>query len=141
FSSPHLVKSRPISDSPHEVIMKLNAIRHFNFIQDDIPFEKKSGMLFGRLSIYQDIRKRFFTQHFDNPLCDIGDVGTRQESPCRKSKVSIAHPLKYNYTLALEGNDVATNLKWIMSSNSIAIMPMPQYETCFMEGRLVPRVH
>src|SRR5690606_11186562 len=42
---------------------------------------------------------------------------------------------------ALEGNDVATNLKWIMSSNSIAVMPLPKYETWFMEGRLVPDYH
>ncbi|RYZ99434.1 MAG: lipopolysaccharide biosynthesis protein, partial [Sphingobacteriaceae bacterium] len=30
---------------------------------------------------------------------------------------------------------------WILSSNSIAVMPKPKYETWFMEGRLVPNVH
>lgn len=43
--------------------------------------------------------------------------------------------------MALEGNDVASNLKWIMSSNSIAVMPKPTCETWFMEGSLVPNVH
>ena len=36
---------------------------------------------------------------------------------------------------------MATNLKWIMSSNSVAVMPRPTYETWFMEGRLVPDYH
>jgi hypothetical protein len=36
---------------------------------------------------------------------------------------------------------VASNLKWVMSSQSIAVMPKPKYETWFMEGLLVADVH
>ena len=36
---------------------------------------------------------------------------------------------------------MATNLKWIMSSNSIAVMPRPTFETWFMEGKLIPDFH
>lgn len=43
--------------------------------------------------------------------------------------------------MALEGNDVASNLKWVMSSNSIAVMPRPKYETWYMEGKLIPNYH
>ena len=43
--------------------------------------------------------------------------------------------------MAIEGNDVASNLKWIMSSQSIAVMPRPKYETWFMEGTLIPNHH
>ncbi|MBT0880061.1 glycosyl transferase family 90 [Campylobacter sp. 2018MI27] len=43
--------------------------------------------------------------------------------------------------ISLEGWDVATNLKWIMSSNSIAITPRLKYETWFMEGKLIPNEH
>jgi hypothetical protein len=43
--------------------------------------------------------------------------------------------------MALEGNDVASNLKWVMSSNSIAVMPRPTCETWFMEGKLIPNYH
>jgi hypothetical protein len=43
--------------------------------------------------------------------------------------------------MALEGNDVASNLKWVMSSNSIAVMPRPTCETWFMEGTLIPNYH
>lgn len=49
--------------------------------------------------------------------------------------------LKYKFILCLEGNDVASNLKWVMSSNSIAVMPKPKYETWFMEGKLKGNVH
>jgi hypothetical protein len=141
FSKPHIVKSRPINGSKNEVVLKLNSIRHFNFIKDDRLFHEKENLLFGRLAVYQDIRKRFFEQYFNHQLCDLGDVGKRKESRWLKPKVDIAYHLKYKFILALEGNDVATNLKWIMSSNSIAVMPKPRYETWFMEGRLIPDVH
>jgi hypothetical protein len=36
---------------------------------------------------------------------------------------------------------VASNLKWVMSSNSLAVMPPPSCETWFMEGLLEPDVH
>ena len=43
--------------------------------------------------------------------------------------------------MAIEGMDVASNLKWVMSSNSIAVMPRPRFETWFMEGTLLPNYH
>lgn len=49
--------------------------------------------------------------------------------------------LKYRYIMALEGVDVVSNLKWVMSSNCIAVMPKPTYETWFMEGSLIPDYH
>ena len=55
--------------------------------------------------------------------------------------MSIKEQLKYKFVLSLEGNDVATNLKWIMSSNSVCIMPRPKYETWFKEGTLIPNYH
>lgn len=51
------------------------------------------------------------------------------------------HHLRYRYILTIEGNDVATNLKWVMSTNSLPVMPRPTYETWFMEGTLVPNYH
>lgn len=48
----------------------------------------------------------------------------------------LAGQLRYKFILSLEGNDVATNLKWIMASNSVCMMRRPRYETWFMEGRL-----
>lgn len=50
--------------------------------------------------------------------------------------MTIAQQLGYKFILAIEGNDVSSNLKWIMNSRSVAMMPEPEYETWFMEGRL-----
>ena len=41
FSKPTIVKSRPINDSTNSVLMKLNEVRHFYFLQDKINFHKK----------------------------------------------------------------------------------------------------
>ena len=46
----------------------------------------------------------------------------------------IRSPLKkHKFILCIEGNDVASNLKWVMSSNSVAVMPKPKFESWFME--------
>jgi hypothetical protein len=138
---PAVVKSRPIGDdNQHSIIMKLNAVRHFNFIEDHVPFQAKMDTLFGRMAATQAHRKAFYSRHFRNPKCDLGDVsGANPE--WLTPKVSIAKHLHYKFILALEGNDVATNLKWIMSSNSIAVMPKPKFETWFMEGKLIGGKH
>ena len=44
--------------------------------------------------------------------------------------------MAYKYIISIEGNDVAANLKWILASNSLCLMPDSVYETWFMEGRL-----
>lgn len=79
--------------------------------------------------------------YFNHPLCDLGDVKKREKSEWYKQPISITKHLAYKFVLSLEGNDVATHLKWIMSSNSIAVMPTPKFETWFMEGRLEADVH
>ncbi len=55
--------------------------------------------------------------------------------------MTIKEQLEYKFILAIEGYDVASNLKWVMSSNSIAVMPRPTCETWFMEGTLIPNYH
>lgn len=54
---------------------------------------------------------------------------------------TIREHLDYKFIMAIEGNDVASNLKWVMSSNSLAVMPRPTCETWFMEGTLIPDYH
>ncbi len=135
---PTIVKSRPIAgDNANSVLLNLDKSRHFNFIKDDIPFHKKANMLVGRSGFSQPHRARFFNIYKDHPMCDLKKAARSSDS----NYLSIARHLQYKFILALEGYDVATNLKWIMSSNSIAVMPLPKYETWFMEGRLIPDYH
>ena len=49
--------------------------------------------------------------------------------------------LKYKFLLSLEGNDVATNLKWILLSNSVVLMAKPTKCSWFMEDMLIPFTH
>ena len=49
--------------------------------------------------------------------------------------------MAYRYIVSVEGNDVATNLKWAMASNSVVMMPRPRVETFFAEGSLKEYVH
>ena len=140
---PAIVKSRPIAgDNNNAVLLNLDKIRHFNFIRDDLPFRTKKDRLIGRFAAYQQHRKRFFELYFGHQLCDLGSVVMDNDHPQWYSKpISIQQHLDYKFILSLEGNDVATNLKWIMSSNSVAVMPLPKYETWFMEGKLIPDFH
>ena len=88
-------------------------------------------------------RIAFMKKMFGHPLCNLGDVSRDNAGyeQWRTEKMTIAQHLDYKFIFAIEGNDVASNLKWVMSSNSVAVMPRPTCETWFMEGRLVPNVH
>ncbi len=145
FEQPTLVKTRPISEpNQGNILLRFNAIRHFHFVEDRIPYEKKKNILFGRghLSRQKPDRLAFYEKHFDHPLCDLGQInkGTTHDQ-WYKPKVSIGYHLEHKFVLCLEGVDVASNLKWVMSSNSIALMPVPKRESWFMEGELVAGKH
>lgn len=58
-----------------------------------------------------------------------------------KERMSIEEQLQYKFIVSLEGNDVATNLKWILHSNSVPIMKKPKCESWLMEGLLKPYKH
>lgn len=141
--TPSIQKSRPIEgDNTNAVILKLDRKRHFFFIKDFKKFSDKKDMLIGRAHISQPHRMKFMEMYFNNSLCDLGQVNTNSGNlEWLKPRISIAAHLDYKFILSLEGNDVATNLKWIMSSNSIAVMPKPKYETWYMEGTLKPDFH
>ncbi|MCG5031593.1 glycosyltransferase [Mesosutterella sp. OilRF-GAM-744-9] len=143
---PSICKSRPIDgDNANCVLLNLNKIRHFVFLKDHIPFEQKSDLAIFRGACFQPQRKRFMEMYFGRPFIDCGDTRRRDkvtENPeWHKPLITLYDHLKYKFILCIEGNDVATNLKWTMSSNSVAVMPRPRYETWFMEGRLIPNYH
>ncbi|RDU61023.1 lipopolysaccharide core biosynthesis protein LpsA [Helicobacter marmotae] len=154
---PSITKSRPIKaqmslDSAgggdkdisyaNSTLLNLEKVRHFTFIKDPYSFEEKQNLLFYRGGIYQPHRVKFFERYFNHPLCDLGHTGSKSvHKEWQKPKIGIAKHLPYKFLLSLEGNDVASNLKWVMSSNSLPIMPEPKFETWFMEGKLIANVH
>ncbi len=145
--TPALVKSRPIvpdDTNANAVLLKLNKVRHFVFADDPVPFARKSDTLLFRGNVYveQPHRVLFFEKHFGSPSIDAGDTSKRPfRSGWAAPRMTLEEQLRYKFILSLEGNDVASNLKWVFSSNSIAVMPRPRFETWFEEGLLVPGVH
>ena len=144
--NPSLVKSRPISDNnANSIILKWNKLRHFMFIKNEKKqYSQKKNMLVFRGKVH-DItphRALFLEKYIDHPMCDIGKVNNKLINPeWNANRMTIDEQLEYKFILCLEGIDVASNLKWVMSSNSLAVMPKPKFETWFMEGLLIPDHH
>lgn len=137
-----VVKSRPISTyNTNSILLNLNKLRHFTFIRDNKSFESKKNMLIGRAVVKVPHRIRFYELYFNHPMCDLGQVNTDRNTHWVKNFLTIDEHLDYKFILCIEGYDVASNLKWVMSSNSLAVMPKPKFETWFMEGTLIPNYH
>lgn len=142
---PAIVKSRLLKDdNEYSVVLKLDKLRHFLFVNDPVPYAKKSNKAIFRGKIrLSRIREKFLQMYFGSSICDCGVVGRNEGYPeeWMSPKKTIREHLEYKFIMALEGNDVASNLKWVMSSNSIAVMTRPTCETWFMEGKLIPDYH
>ena len=139
---PTIVKSRPIhGNNENAILLNLDKLRHFNFIKDEIHFEDKKDMLVGRGVVKREHRIRFYEMYFNHPMCNLGQINRNKNPQWIREFLTIKEHLEYKFILCLEGNDVATNLKWVMSSNSLAVMPKPKFETWFMEGTLVGNKH
>ncbi len=142
---PSIVKSRPLAnDVSNSTLLKMDKVRHFIFVDDPLPWEEKKPIaIFRGKAAGKQSRMDFMRMYFGSTICDCGDVSRPGTVPpeWKTEKKTIGEHLEYRYIMALEGNDVASNLKWVMSSNSIAVMPKPTCETWFMEGTLIPNYH
>lgn len=143
---PRFVKSRPIDrpeDNAHSVLLKLNTVRHYLKVQDNLDFEQKRPQAVWRGKSNHPERIEFARRWAASPLCDVGCVRHKEkdDQPYLKPFMSIPDQLEYQFIVSVEGIDVATNLKWIMASNSLCLIRRPRFETWFMEGTLKPGVH
>ncbi len=141
---PSIVKSRPIGHhNACSVLLNLNHIRHFVFVNDTVNFTDKKDELVWRGNVMKNQKSRqlFLQKHAKTQKVNAGHVNDYDNNQWKTEKLSIKQQLQYKFILSIEGNDVATNLKWIMSSNSLCMMCKPKYETWFMEGRLIPDYH
>jgi hypothetical protein len=142
---PCFVKTRPIHEpNENSVLLRLNSIRHFRPITDKIPFQHKKDGLVWRGKVKRDHRCAVFQKHFNHPLCDLGKTNILKDDELlawNKPFMSVHDQLNYKFILSIEGNEVATNLKWIAQSNSLCFMTRPNFESWFMEGTLKDKVH
>lgn len=143
--NPSIVKSRPIeTDNRNAVLLNMDYVRHFIFVRGQNALAAKFDKILFRGDIEgKPHRIKLFDMYFGHPLCDFGDTTRRSKAPVEwvKGRLTIREQLEFKFILSIEGNDVASNLKWIMSSNSVAVMPRPKFETWFMESTLIPDYH
>jgi hypothetical protein len=139
---PSIVKDRPIcANDSNAVLMKLDKFRHFQMPADSTRFADKLPAVVWRGDLNNPIRTRFLNAVRGLPFCDAGSHKPNAPAEYSKPFLSISQHQRYRYIVSLEGNDVATNLKWIMSSKSLCLMPPPTYETWFAESQLEADVH
>jgi Glycosyl transferase family 90 len=168
YTFPTFVKSRMIHDRDAPcVLLPLHRRRHWkDFLEIgamDVPFRDKDdklvwrGVTTGRFKSCNDAIPRSSRFHVATLprrsdidvgyskivqlTADNSDIPLDQVRAACRPPYPIATQLRSRYLLSLEGNDVATGLKWMLRSNSVVLMPHPTCESWACEGELVPFVH
>ena len=168
FDVPVLVKSRVFDrgENGHgSILLKLNTIRHYQRMGQvakhrihEPPFREKiptlvwrgapTGFGFGNNIPPRSVSRQTLVEKYALSTSSLLDIGLVIKKDAHKTfkeyakdEVPLERLLKYKYLLSVEGNDVATNLKWILASNSLVVMPRPQISSWLMEDALLPYVH
>lgn len=168
FRFPTVVKSRMVDDRETGcVLLPLDQRRHWGDLSRieamDPPFARKDNRLVWRGATTGVFRpwypgmpyaSRYFVASLqDDPDLDIGyseiaqirpetsDIPEETLRAKLRSALSIEQQLQSKFLLSLEGNDVASGLKWMLYSNSTVVMPRPTCESWACEGELVPYEH
>ena len=140
---PTLFKARPLGvPNENSILFKLEKWRHFRWVKDPYKFEDKEDKLVWRGWAHQPLRQSLVKKYYEHPRFEVGQTNKiKEDVPWQKEFMPIEEQLKYKFIICPEGNDVATSLKWAMSSNSLCFLPTPTCETWFMEGTLKAGVH
>jgi Glycosyl transferase family 90 len=151
------------------IIWKLASRRHYGFLDQvaikDRPWEEKKNMAVfrGQLTGSRDgynktlsdlenclklRRCRMVYNHAQSRLVNAKLTDTRKRLPdvlngveLTAKSVTIRHLLRYKGLIMLEGNDVASGLKWALLSESVVLMPIPKHTSWALEEMLEPWVH
>ena len=166
---PTFVKSRSRINKKLSVILPLedlyNPKFYKNILNKDIQFKDKikscvwrganSGCFWinkNHNDFLRASRKDLVVKHAKNEKYNIGlsfaNYSNTNNEPFEgnineyiKGLLDIKEMLKYMFLISVEGNDFATNLSWIMLSNSVPMMPTCFIETWKCESKLIPYVH
>jgi hypothetical protein len=151
------------------LVWKLATHRHYRHLplvyRHDTPWDRKRpmaifrGQLTGSVSNYDkhddDIencrrmkRCRLVYQHANSTLINAKLTTTRGRLPSTihgveivGETITIREMMRYKAILLLEGNDVASGLKWALLSQSVVLMPKPRHTSWCMEELLQPWIH
>ena len=168
FKIPTLVKSRPIYNYEESILLNMNYARHFedvyNVDANDIDFKDKTPVLvwrgadtgygFGNNIPYRPVsRQKLVEDYFHHQgNIDVGlsivdvnnkanDNNNKWHGNYTKPNMNMKELLQYKYLLSVEGNDVATNLKWILYSKSVPFCPPFTMNSWILEEKLMPWRH
>ncbi|CAB9504889.1 O-glucosyltransferase LpsA [Seminavis robusta] len=156
FDLPVMVKTRSVTvgaaSQLDPIIVPLEMDRHFGPLakvhDSDTAWELKKEILIWR-GASTGTRHQVIEQLVSRPSKDI-DVGftalVQDYRPVNRTAVTrpamnMKELLSYKYLLSLEGNDVASGLKWKLYSNSVVFMATPTCASWAMEDLLVPYYH
>jgi hypothetical protein len=146
---PVLTKARIIKNKNNGILLKLSNHRHWSILnnfKDPYTWENKENEIIWRGTSYSSFKKKnnrftFVKKYYDKHNIGFSDKNPSFSDKFYKGYLNIDQQLKYKYLISLEGNDVATGLKWMLYSNSVVIMSKPVIEGWLMEGLLKPYVH
>jgi len=153
---PTLVKTRRRNARVAGILLKLETWRHWDFLSETPPLsarlswaERKDALVWrgtsatGTCAGCTNVRQRFVDELAGRTHEGI-DVAFGEDSHMMgedSHRMSEDDMRQYRYTLSLEGNDVATDLKWKLASGLVVLMPTPTTESWLMEFALQPGVH
>ena len=148
---PVLTKARIIGKENNGILLKYEYNYHWRILEtlrDPYKWDEKENNIIWRGSSNTSHQKKYNRHLFVNKYYtkyNIGfyDVTRNPTIPIEQNKnnLTIKAQLKYKYLICLEGNDVATSLKWALFSNSVVLMAKPVIEGWLMEGLLEPYFH
>ncbi|KAK1740878.1 hypothetical protein QTG54_008130 [Skeletonema marinoi] len=159
-----------LSFAPQPIVWLLNKERHYNDLESyhrdivkkgkEVPRSEKLSKVFWRGSTTYnekagtsrlDYLAQWINYHdnhtdiaFSNSKVVQTNTNFKREYVKRqyvRKKQSLLEMNRYKYLLSIEGNDVATGLKWMLYSNYVVFMSRPTVATWAMEDLLVPFVH
>lgn len=166
FDTPTLAKARHVHaktlTKQYCVLLRLRSRIHFTPIREDrTAFDQKKSAVIWRGGPSGPGFHNRYESHLSKPSREVClqkwchnaetskeiDVGLTKKWQYQdfhryvKSELTIQEMMQYKYLLSIEGNDVATNLKWALASQSVVLMPKPHVESWFAETLLEPYVH
>ncbi len=157
LSVAYFTKTRQINNKTG-VLLNFNYNRHWGMIphvkNNDKQFEQKLNKLVWRGTTtgeknddfsFKNNRFLCVKKYYNHEKCDIGFTNMSQSinisNEYLKKSMTLKQQLNYKYILSIEGNDVASGLKWQLYSNSVVFMRKPKIVSWAMEDKLKPYHH
>lgn len=152
------IKNRIIGQNKRTILLKcFNEERHWSLVKKinshDINFELKNNKCIWRgvatgIHRSEDCpnRKKLVSTYYNNKNFDIGYTSlvfykNQLDEKFLKKSMTLKEQLKNKFIISVEGNDVASGLKWQLYSNSVVLMPKPRCVSWLMEDKLIPGYH